>query len=50
MALSAHTTVVAGLLISLAQGLAVEITADPGWRPAETIEKARRAFEEKIGG
>jgi AcrR family transcriptional regulator len=39
--LSAHATVVAGLLISLAQGLAVEITADPGWRPAETIENAQ---------
>lgn len=39
--LPAHATVVAGLLISLAQGLAVEMTADPGWRAAETIEQTR---------
>ena len=38
--LSAHATVVAGLLISLAQGLAVEIAANPGWRPAEAIAHA----------
>ena len=36
-----HATAAAGLMISLAQGLAVEITADPGWRPAETIQQAR---------
>jgi AcrR family transcriptional regulator len=41
ISLSAHATVVAGLLISLAQGLAVEMTADPGWRAAEAIDQAR---------
>ncbi len=39
--LSAHATVVAGLLISLAQGFAVEIAANPSWRPAESIQHAR---------
>jgi len=39
--LSAHATVVAGLVISLAQGFAVEISANPGWRPAEAIDHAR---------
>lgn len=39
--LSAHATVVAGLVISLAQGFAVEISASPGWRPAEAIDHAR---------
>ena len=38
--LSAHATVVAGLVISLAQGFAVEIAANPGWRPAEAIDHA----------
>ena len=36
--LPADPTVVAALLISLAQGLAVEATADPGWDHSETVE------------
>jgi AcrR family transcriptional regulator len=40
-----HATSVAALLISLAQGLAVEITADRGWRPEETIADARVLIE-----
>ena len=49
VSLTAHATVVAGLLISLAQGLAVEITADPGWRPAETLETARILIAALLG-
>lgn len=43
--LSAHATAVAGLLISLAQGFAVEIAANPSWRPAESIQHARVLIE-----
>jgi len=43
--LMGHATSVAALLISLAQGLAVEITADRGWRPEETIADARVLIE-----
>ena len=39
--LAGHSTSVAGLLISLAQGLAMEATADRGWGPAEAIADAR---------
>ncbi len=45
VSLSAHATVVAAILISLAQGFAVEITADRGWKPAEAIESARVVIE-----
>lgn len=40
-----HATSVAAILIALAQGLAVEITADRGWRPEETITDARVVIE-----
>ncbi len=43
--LSGHATVVAAILISLAQGFAVEITADRGWKPQEAIEAARVVIE-----
>ncbi|MGO9899886.1 MAG: TetR/AcrR family transcriptional regulator [Solirubrobacteraceae bacterium] len=43
--LSAHATVVAAILISLAQGFAVEITADRGWKPQEAITAARLVIE-----
>jgi AcrR family transcriptional regulator len=39
--LAGHSTSVAALLISLAQGLAVEASADRGWSPAEAIADAR---------
>lgn len=43
--LSAHATSVAAMLICLAQGFAVEITADRGWRPDEVIANARAVIE-----
>ncbi|MGO9955567.1 MAG: TetR/AcrR family transcriptional regulator [Solirubrobacteraceae bacterium] len=43
--LAGHATSVAAVLISLAQGFAVEITADRGWKPDEAIAVARMVFE-----
>ncbi|MGO9957244.1 MAG: TetR/AcrR family transcriptional regulator [Solirubrobacteraceae bacterium] len=43
--LSGHATVVAAILISLAQGFAVEITSDRGWKPQEAITAARLVIE-----
>jgi len=43
--LSGRATDVAGVLISLAQGFAVEISADPWWRPAEAIAHARHVID-----
>lgn len=46
--LAGHSSSVAGLLISLAQGMAVEATADRGWSPAEAIADARLVIEALI--
>jgi AcrR family transcriptional regulator len=46
--LSGHATAVASLLISLAQGLAVEIGANPAWRPGESIEHSRVLIEQLL--
>jgi hypothetical protein len=43
--LSAHATAVAAILISLAQGFAVEIPADQGWKPEEAIAATRLVIE-----
>jgi len=43
--LSGHATSVAGVAIAVAQGFAVEITADRGWRPQEAIADARIVIE-----
>jgi AcrR family transcriptional regulator len=43
--LSAHATAVAAILISLAQGFAVEIPADRGWKPEEAIAATRLVIE-----
>ena len=43
--LSGHATSVAGVAIAVAQGFAVEITADRGWRPEEAIADARIVIE-----
>lgn len=48
--LPADATVVAALLISLAQGLAVEATADPGWDRSETIEMTVIPIRALLGG
>ena len=47
--LSGHATSVAAVLVSLAQGFAVEITADRGWRPEEAIADARAVIEALLG-
>jgi AcrR family transcriptional regulator len=46
--LAGHSTSVAGLLISLTQGLAVEASADRGWSPAEAIADARVVVERLV--
>jgi AcrR family transcriptional regulator len=48
--LPADPTVVAALLIALAQGLAVEATADPGWDHAETVEMTVIPIRALLGG
>jgi AcrR family transcriptional regulator len=45
VSLRGHATSVAGLLISLAQGFAVEMTADRGWRAGEAIRDSRIVVE-----
>jgi len=49
VALGGHATSVAAVLVSLAQGFAVEITADRGWRPEEAIADARGVIEALLG-
>lgn len=49
VSLRAHATSVAALLISLAQGLAVEITADRGWKPQEAIADAELVIDALLG-
>lgn len=43
--LAGHATSVAALLICLAQGFAVEIAADRGWKADEALEDARTVIE-----
>lgn len=45
VALAGHSTSVASLLICLAQGFAVEIAADRGWRSEEALDDARAVIE-----
>ncbi len=43
--LAGHATSIAAVFISVAQGFAVEITADRGWKPDEAIADARMVIE-----
>lgn len=46
--LGGHSASVAALVISLAQGLAVETIADRGWSPAEAIAETRMVVERLV--
>lgn len=43
--LAGHATSIAAVLISVAQGFAVEMTADRGWKPDEAIADTRLVIE-----